>query len=186
MESGSEVELLFLDESEIHLHPHLVRMWMPRGQCVQIPAPGKNQKVPIYGALNYRTNKVSYKIGHGKNAVEFLGFLAQLAQEYCGRPCIVVLDNASYHTAVVVQKFLDELSGRFEVIWLPPYSPELNDIERIWKYVKGASLANYDFGDVLNLRQAIAEVFDEINSNSGSDLTLRFSDPLSKDLLKVA
>ena len=78
------------------------------------------------------------------------------------------------------------VSGRFEVIWLPPYSPELNDIERIWKYVKGASLANYDFGDVLNLRQAITEVFDEINSNSGSDLTLRFRDPLSKDLLKVA
>ena len=118
--------------------------------------------------------------------MEFLGFLAQLAQEYSGRPCIVVLDNASYHTAVVVQKFLDELSGRFEVIWLPPYSPELNDIERIWKYVKGASLANYDFGDVANLRQAIAEVFDEINSNSGSDLNLRFRDPLSKDLLKVA
>lgn len=168
------------------MHPHLVRMWMPKGQCVEIPAPGKNQKVPIYGALNYRTNKVSYKVGYGKNAVEFLGFLAQLADEYGGQPCIVVLDNASYHTAVVVQKFLAELSSRFEVIWLPPYSPELNDIELIWKYVKGASLANYDFGDVANLRQAIGEVFDEINSNVQSDLILRFCDPLSKDLLKVA
>ena len=38
-------------------------------------------------------------------------------------------------------------------------------IERIWKYVKGASLANFDFGDVANLRQAIAQVFDEINRN---------------------
>jgi transposase len=161
-------------------------MWMPKGQCARIPAPGKNQKVPIYGALNYRTNKVSYKVGYGKNAVEFLGFLAQLVDEYGGRPCVVVLDNASYHTAVVVQKFLAELSNRFEVIWLPPYSPELNDIERIWKYVKGASLANYDFGNVTNLRQAIAEVFDEINSNVQNDLTLRFRDPLSKDLFKVA
>jgi hypothetical protein len=161
-------------------------MWMPKGQCVQIPAPGKNQKIPIYGALNYRTNKVSYRVGYGKNAVEFLGFLAQLAYEYSGRPCIVVLDNASYHTAVVVQKFLAELTTRFEVVWLPPYCPKLNDIERIWKYVKGASLANYDFGHVTNLRQAIAEVFNEINSNSQSDLTLRFRDPLSKDLLKVA
>ena len=108
-------------------------------------------------------------------------FLAQLAQEYSGRPCIFVLDNVSCHAAVVVQKFLDELSRRFEAIWLPPYSPGPNDIERIWKYVKGASLANCDFGDVTNLRQAIAEVFDEIDSNSGSDLTLRFRDPLSKD-----
>jgi transposase len=152
---------LFLGESEIHLHPHLVRMWMPKGQCVQIPAPGKNHKVPIYGALNYRTNNVSYKVGSGKKAVEFLGFLAQRAQEYGGRPCVVALDNASYHAAVVVQKFLAELSTG--------YCPELNDIERIWKYVKGGSLANYDFGHVTNLRQAISEVFDEVKKSLESD-----------------
>jgi putative transposase len=186
MESGSNIELLFLDESEIHLYPHLVRMWMLKGQCVEIPAPGKNQKIPIYGALNYRTNKVSYHIGYGKNAVEFLGFLAQLAYEYRYRRCILVLDNASYHTACIVQKFLDELSSSFQVIWLPPYCPELNDIEHIWKYVKGASLANFDFSDTGSLRQAITEVFVELNSNPQSDLTLRFRDPLSKKLLKVA
>ncbi|MHC4145520.1 MAG: transposase [Planctomycetota bacterium] len=45
---------------------------------------------------------------------------------------------------------MTELSSRFEVVWLPPYCPELNDFERIWKYVKGASLANYDFGHVGN------------------------------------
>ena len=86
----------------------------------------------------------------------------------------------------MVQKFFDELSCRFQVIWLLPYSPEQNDIEHIWKYVKGASLANFDFGDSSSLRQAIAEVFDELNSNPESDLTLRFRDPLSKNLLKVA
>ena len=159
---------------------------MPRGECVEVPAPGKNQKIPIYGALNYRTNSVSYRIGYGKNAVEFLGFLAQLAHKYRDRHCVLVLDNASYHTARIVQKFLDELSCRFQVIWLPPYSPVLNDIEHIWKYVKGASLANFDFGDSNSLRQAITEVFNELNSNPESDLTLRFRDPLSKNLLKVA
>jgi len=51
---------------------------MPKGQCVEGPAPGKN-------------------------AVEFLGFLAQLTYEYRDRHCIVVLDNTSYHTACVVQ-----------------------------------------------------------------------------------
>ena len=83
-------------------------------------------------------------------------------------------------------KFLDELSCRFQVIWLPPYCPELNDIEHIWKYVKGASLANFDFGDSSSLRQAIVEVFDELNSNPQSDLTLRFRDPLSRNLLEVS
>lgn len=186
MEPGSSVELLFLDESEIHLHPHLVRAWMFRAERLEIPAPGTNQKIPIYGALNYRTNQVSYHVASGKNATCFLGFLAQLAQEYQGRRCLLVLDNASYHTALVVRNYLAELKSLFEVIWLPPYCPELNDIERIWKYVKGASLANYDFGQAATLREAIVEVFEELNAATETELTLSFRDPLSKNLLKVA
>jgi transposase len=186
VESYSNIELLFLDESEIHLHPHLVRMWMPKGERVEVPAPGINKKFPIYGALNYRTNKVSYKTGFAKNSVEFVGFLAQLAQEYRGRHCVLVLDNATYHTSGIVRQFLDELSDVFQVIWLPPYCPELNDIERIWKYVKGASVANFYFGDADSLRQAITEVFDKLNSEAKSDLALKFRDPISKNLLKVA
>ncbi len=54
MEPSSNIEFLFLDESEIHSYPHLVRMWMPKGECVEVLAPGKNQKIPIYGALDYR------------------------------------------------------------------------------------------------------------------------------------
>jgi transposase len=186
VESDTKIELLFLDESEIHLHPHLVKMWMPKGLCVQVPSPGIDKKFPIYGALNYRTNRVSHSIGYSKNSAEFVGFLAQLAQEYRGRHCVLVLDNATYHTACIVRQFLDEISDIFQVIWLPPYSPELNDIERIWKYVKGASLANFYFGDAETLRQAISEVFNKLNSESGGDLSLRFRDPISKNLLKVA
>lgn len=159
---------------------------MPKNERVEVPAPGSNQKIPLYGALNYRTNHVSYRIGAGKNTGEFLGFLAQLAQEYRGRHCLLVLDNATYHTAKMVQQYLDELSDVFQVIWLPPYSPELNDIERIWKYIKAASLANFDFGNKVSLRQAITEVFDELNGSPKSDLTLHFRDPLSKNLVKVA
>ena len=159
---------------------------MPQGQRIEIPAPGSNQKFPIYGALNYRSNQVSYAIGYGKNATEFVGFLAQLAQQYHGRHCVLVLDNASYHCAGIVRHYLEELSDVFQVIWLPPYSPELNDIERIWKYVKGASLANYYFGDADSLREAIVEVFQTLNHQTKGELTLRYRDPLSKNLLKVA
>ena len=159
---------------------------MPRGERLEIPAPGTNRKIPIYGALNYRTNKVSYRVGSGKNATCFLAFLAQLAQEHQGSHCILVLDNASYHTAAVVRNYLAELNSIFEMIWLPPYCPELNDIERIWKYLKGASLANYDFGQAATLQEAIVEAFEELNTSTETELTLRFRDPLSKHLLQVA
>jgi transposase len=161
-------------------------MWMPRGEEVRVPAPGVDRRVPIYGALNYRTNHVSFRLGQGKNATEFLGFLAQLAAEYRDRPCLLVLNNASYHTAAVVRQYLEELGSHFEVLWLLPYCPELNDLDRVWKYVKGASLANYDFGQVASLRQAISEAFDQLNNAAEDDLTLRFRDPLSKNLVQAA
>ncbi len=69
---------------------------------------------------------------------------------------------------------------------MPPYCPELNDTERIWRYVKGASLANYDFGQIATLREAIVEVFDELNASTETELNLRFRDPLSKQSLRVA
>ena len=161
-------------------------MWQLKGETVEVPAPGKNRKLVIYGALNYRTNHVSYRIGTGKNARNFLGFVAELAAEYRGRHCVLVLDNASYHTAVVVRQYLAEIEDTFRVVWLPPYCPELNDIDRIWKYVKGASLANYCFGNVDTLRGAVANVFDELNRSDSHELALSFRDPLAKDLLRAA
>ena len=161
-------------------------MWMPKGECVEVPAPGTNRKVPIYGALNYRTNKLSVRVGAGKNATEFLGFLAQLTQQYRNHACLLVLDNASYHTAGVVTRYLEEISSSIQALWLPPYSPELNDIERVWKYLKAASLANYDFGTVDNLRDAIHNVVEEFNRDTNNDLSITFRDPISKELLEAA
>ena len=161
-------------------------MWQPRGETVEIPAPGSNRKLPIYGALNYRTNHVSYRIGTGKNSRNFLAFLAQLATEYRGRRCVLVLDNASYHTAIVVAQYLREMTDTFEVVWLAPYCPELNDIERIWKYVKGSAMANHDFGGVEDMREAVGRAFESLNRSEHHDLCLHFRDPLAKDLPEAA
>ena len=161
-------------------------MWQPRGEIVEIPAPGSNRKLPIYGALNFRTNHVSYRVGSGKNSRTFLAFLAELAVEYRGRHCVLVLDNASYHTAMVVAQYLREMTASFEVVWLAPYCPELIDIERIWKYVKGSAMANHDFGGVEDMREAVNVAFEDLNRLEDHDLGLHFRDPLTKDLPEAA
>ena len=161
-------------------------MWQVRGETVEIPAPGTNKKFPVYGALNYRTNHVSHRNGNGKNSRNFVAFLAQLAQEYRNRTCILVIDNASYHTSAISRNYLAEMQGTFHVVWLPPYSPELNDIERIWKYVKGAAVANHDFGGVADLREAVTSAFSDLNRREASQLSLRYRTPTAKDLVRAA
>jgi len=182
--ADAAVDLIFVDESEMHLHPELTKMWIPVGQTREIPSPGKNEKVPIYGALNYRTNELFARLGDKKNAGEFLGFLAELVIHQGDRPWILVLDNAKYHTVQAVVDYLSELTPRVQVVWLSPYSPELNDIERVWKYLKGACLANYFFGTVADLKEAFQKALAAFNDPEYA--LIKYRDPLSGILFQSA
>ena len=82
---------------EIHLHPHLTRMWAPLGQQPQVPAPGKNQKKIVYGGVNYRTGKLTCTLADTKCGAQFLVFLATLLAGYLGKHLKVVCDNGRFH-----------------------------------------------------------------------------------------
>lgn len=184
MGADAPFDLIYADETEAHLHPQLTKAWAKVGQPAEVPSPGTNEKVPIYGALNCRTNELFARLGSGKNAGEFLGFLAELVVHQGDRPWVLVLDNASYHTVDAVVGYLAELSPRVRVVWQCPYSPELNGIERVWKYLKGACLANYFFGTVADLKGAFQRSLDAFNDAGNG--WLKFRDPLSGVLFRSA
>ena len=85
-------------------------------------------------------------------------------------------------------------AGGCEALFDKPRSgrPAMATVDYRWrlvravKYLKGASLANYDFGQAATLREAIIGTFEELNASTETELTLRFRDPLSKHLLQVA
>lgn len=87
------------------------------------------------------------------NAVTVCEMLAKMAEANVGRTVTVFLDNARYqHCSLVIGK-AKELG--IELAFLPPYSPNLNLIERFWKYVKKTCLANRAFADFEQFRAAI-------------------------------
>lgn len=134
--------MIYEDEMEVHLHPHLTRMWAPIGQQPEIPCPGQNQKKIVYGAVNYRTGKLTYTLSNSKCGAEFIVFLTTLLAGYLGKRFIVVCDNGRFHTTKAVQTFLKQHRDKITVFWLPPYCPSLNLIERLWGHVKRTFLAN--------------------------------------------
>ena len=78
-----------------------------------------------------------------KNANSFLDYLEQLLTvEYPSQRLVLVLDNAPFHHSRQVQAYLSLFEQRVLVCWLPPYSPDLNLIERFWKHLKDHVLAN--------------------------------------------
>jgi len=127
---------------EIHRFPALTRMWAPVGQQPEVPAPGKNEKKVVYGGVNYRTGKLTYTLADTKCGASFLLFLMALLAAYAGKKIRLVCDNGRFHGTKAVQAFLEEHRERIEVYWLPPYSPSLNLIERLWGHVKRTVLAN--------------------------------------------
>lgn len=149
--------LIYQDEMEMHLHPHLTRMWAPTGQQPEIPAPGRNQKKVVYGGIDYRTGRFIYTVADTKCGAEFLTFLIVLVAAYAGRKIRLVCDNGRFHTTQAVAAWLEAHRDQIDVFWLPPYSPSLNLIERFWGHVKRTILANVLYGRLQDLVAAFRQ-----------------------------
>jgi transposase len=87
--------------------------------------------------------KLTYTIADTKCGASFL---VELVTRYTGRRIRLVCDdNGRFHTTQAVQAWLTENRDQIEIFWLPPYSPSLNLIERLWGHVKRTILANVLF-----------------------------------------
>jgi transposase len=134
--------LIYQDEMEIHRYPTLTHMWAPVGQQPEVPAPGKNEKQVVYGGVNYKTGKLTYTLAATKCGAAFLVFLMALVKQYVGNKIILVCDNGRFHHTKAVEAWLHAHRDQITVYWLPPYSPSLNLIERLWGHIKRTVLAN--------------------------------------------
>jgi putative transposase len=149
-----------------------------------IPAAGTNQKLCLYGAINYRTGQVHYMLNSRKNAHRFRQFLDQLLSCHKKHTAILVLDNATYHRTPEILDILAEHEDHVQVVWLPKYSPELNLIEGLWGYLKQSALNNYYYGDLESLEEAVDEAFKELQQHPETALSLTYN--MSKNLRKTA
>jgi transposase len=131
--------LYFFDESGMSTVPNVQRAWSPLCMPHCADASGSRKRVNILGALNYAANTLVHALHETTvkrpQVVEFIDRLA--AMHVDGKPVIVVLDNASIHHNIDKKK-IDEwlLDHRLILLYLTPYSPELNLIEILWKHAK--------------------------------------------------
>jgi len=118
--------------------------------------------VGYYGAIRLRDGKFVYKIEWGKfNGETFFSFLKYLRRvsSHAGRKVIVIADNARYHHSKLHKPWRERCSEKFEMIFLPPYSPELNPIERVWKLTRRLAIHNRYFSSLESVSHAIELVF---------------------------
>ena len=140
------------------------KTWFPKGQQRIVPTYGKHHGAKLVGFLNYETGEV-YVEEHDKyDATVFLGFLKSVLAKYPVGKIVMILDNARIHHAMLLQDFLEEQS-RLTLMFLPPYSPNLNMIEELWGWLKNSVINNFFFQNLGEIKTAVRNFIDWINLN---------------------
>ncbi|HIK95666.1 MAG TPA: IS630 family transposase [Planctomycetes bacterium] len=126
---------VYEDEIDIHLNPKIGPDWMVRGQQKGVLTPGKNVKRYLAGAIDSRTGELIWMEAEQKNTLLFINLLWELVQHYRDAKVIhVILDNYSIHSTQQVEVSLATAEGqRIQLHFLPPYCPDHNRIERLWR-----------------------------------------------------
>lgn len=113
-------------------------MWVPPEETdpVLLHAPTR-KSVALFGAVNLRTGQLVTQFCSPFNAITFGTFLRTLLRHRSPtRRLVLVLDNARYHHATLLRPYLTEKRHLLSLSFLPPYSPALNPIERVWKLAR--------------------------------------------------
>ncbi|MBI2784252.1 MAG: IS630 family transposase [Gammaproteobacteria bacterium] len=137
--------LFFADELDIALLPKVGYQWMPKGEQVEVPTPGTNEKRYLAGALDIATGTTPHCVWYRKTTGLFLDRLATLDRAYPAPAfsCLsVVVDNSKIHYAGEVQTWL-AAHPRFALLYLPTYCPKANPIERAFGDVHDKCTRNH-------------------------------------------
>lgn len=149
----------------IRAYQALKNTWFEKGKQKIIPTYGKQQGIKLMGALNYETGEVFCIEKKSYNAQDFLYFLEKTLEKYPTGKIVMILDNARIHHAKLLKNFLKESSARLKLVFLPPYSPDLNLIEGLWKWLKEKVVYNVFYSSIQEIKNNVHCFLSTINNN---------------------
>lgn len=167
--------VFFMDAAHFVLATFLGWMWSPTRLFVK--AASGRQRYNVLGAINAVTHELVRVTNDSYiNAQCVCELLKKLAALNLGKPLTVVLDNAPYQRCRLVQEMAAAL--HIELLFPPSYSPNLNLIERLWRFTKNAVLNSRHHASFQDFRQTIDQCLDGLPTTHrdrlASLMTLRF------------
>src|SRR5438270_5107392 len=155
-----QIHLLFCDAAHFVLQPFLCFLWT--AVRVFIPSAAGRNRINVLGAVHAITKEIVTLTNTSYITSDTLiAFLKQLKEKYTDKPITLVLDNARYQHCALVKTFAVGLG--IHLLFLPPYSPNLNIIERLWKFAKKKILYAKYYNKPAAFHQAIQTFFNNIH-----------------------
>lgn len=138
-----------MDEVHFQQYGSGIRMWVPpETQDPVLWHHPTRKSVGYFGAIRLQDGRLVVRQERESfNAVTCWAFLEELAAASChaGHQVVVIADNARFHHAKLHKDWRASQTERFRLDYLPPYSPELNPIERVWKLTRRLCVHNRYF-----------------------------------------
>jgi transposase len=178
--------VLFVDAVHFIFTTLLGCIWC-KARCFLRSQAGR-KRYSILGAINSISKKLTHYSTDGTiNAKAVCKLLKMIYVEYYGKPITLVMDNARYQHCELVVRYAKIL--KIELLFLPAYSPNLNLIERFWKYTKKKILysvfhENYEIFKE-RIDTCISQAFINDKEKIDSLLTLKFQSFKKVNILPV-
>lgn len=163
--------VLFEDEAIFQQAGTMSRTWAPEGKGTEMISEPCRESVKVFGAVNVtNVDKPGFHFCFQDvfNAETFVKFVNQLTRYYEERKIFLILDNALYHRAKAVQEWQSKFQERISFCFLPPYSPELNATEYVWRATKRKATHNIYFKTKTELHDKLFRRFNRFQGNPRS------------------
>jgi len=165
-----ECDVWYFDASGFCLTPSIPYAWQPIGSVIEVPTSAQNRRLNVLGFLTRSNALVPYVIEGRVETAVVIDCFEQFSKQLKKRS-YVFLDNASMHKSHEFIRHIPQWVKRGLVIkYLPPYSPELNLIEILWRFMKYSWIP---FSAYMSL-QCLLQSVEDILQRFGTDYTIAF------------
>jgi transposase len=161
LDAAGEIDLRYADEAGFSLVPLVPYAWQDKTDGIEVPSQ-RSPQLNVFGLLNRGNQFDAYTFVGSITAAVVIAVLDQFSQTRQQRT-VVVLDRASIHTSQAVDAMQSEWAERqLEIFWLPAYSPQLNLIEILWRFIKYQWLEFSAYKDWDSLVEAVENILKEV------------------------
>jgi transposase len=157
--------ILFMDATHPQHNPVIGNGWIKRGKEHPIKSNTGRRRLNINGAIDIQRMSAEIRFEDTIDAVVTIALLKQIERANpVAKRISIICDNARYYRSKAVAEYLK--TSRIKLVFLPPYSPNLNLIERFWKFFKRQVLYNTYYEAFDDYKNACRKFFQELDSHA--------------------
>lgn len=160
---GEKDRIYFVDASHPHHNSMPAYGWIRTGKTKEIRSNTGRARLNLNGAFNLEDVKVIIREDETINAISMIALMKQIEGAQPEGLIYVILDNTRYNRSKKVQAYVKR-HRRIKLMFLPAYAPNLNLIERLWKFFHEKTLYNQYYDTFLEFKTACLDFFDGIDT----------------------